>query len=277
MGISIHKTLLATVAAAGMSTAAHAALVVENFDYGPTGGDLNSFGSAGSGWADGWDGHANPNYSPTANLTYDATGYNNADNSASTGAGIRGGSNAADVAWRRLAQPVTDGTVWLSYLIKSNGGRAVFFLNSSTAGSHRDFLDLDSGTFKSTINGLSQNIQEGVATTATHLVLARITMSSTGDDTLDVWLDPDLTGGEAGLGAAHTRTGDLTNAADPNITTPGFQIIGLSFATGSSGVVDAIRIATGADGFAAVTAVPEPASLALIGLGSALMLRRRND
>jgi tripartite-type tricarboxylate transporter receptor subunit TctC len=63
----------------------------------------------------------------------------------------------------------------------------------------------------------------------TALVVGRITVEDAGDDTFDVWMNPDVSGGEAGLGAVtRTRTGAFFSAA--GITT----IAIISYASGAA-------------------------------------------
>jgi len=91
-----------------------------------------------------------------------------------------------------------------------------------------------------------------------------VTLNDIGSDQIELWVNPDLSGGESGLGAATlSDTGNVGAISG----------IAVSFEETDS-ALDQIRISNGDNGFLDVTAIPEPASLALMGLGSLLMLGR---
>jgi len=107
----------------------------------------------------------------------------------------------------------------------------------------------------------------------THLILGQMNVVS-GNDTLNVWVDPDLTAvsGPGGLPAANF-TSTTVNFMDS------VARIGVPFSWGvaaTSPFVDAIWLSDTATAFEDVTGVPEPATLALLGLGGVgLILGRK--
>jgi len=76
----------------------------------------------------------------------------------------------------------------------------------------------------------------------TALVLGRITVDDAANDTLQVWVNPDVSGGIAGLGAP-----DLTRDAN-GIGASGIRYLGnVSYGSTTRGIVDHIRISDGSD------------------------------
>jgi hypothetical protein len=105
----------------------------------------------------------------------------------------------------------------------------------------------------------------------THLLLSRLTIGADGNnDNLDFWVNPNLTGGEVGLGAP------LLSFSGNDAFGTSLTNIGISF-TGPLSQIDAIRISNAADGFAQV--IPEPSTYALFAglsiLAAAVFFRRK--
>lgn len=112
----------------------------------------------------------------------------------------------------------------------------------------------------------------------TALILGQLTIDPVGDETLNIWINPDVSGGIAGLGAVDTSLSEQTASLEGGVTRVGVQ----SYASDSQGgIVDTLILSDDADpnqAFADVTGVliPEPSTLffsALSALG--LLLRRR--
>jgi len=108
-------------------------------------------------------------------------------------------------------------------------------------------------------------------------ILGQLIINSTGDETLSVWINPDVSGGIAGLGIADTSLTENANLLNSGISRVGLQ----SYSSDTQGgIVDALILSDDANAdqaFADVTGVlvPEPSSLALSFLASLALLRRR--
>jgi len=255
----------------------HGVTVVEHFNnYGDMETNVNGLGTAGSGWADGWsDGTTRANYIPDTRLIYNDPNYNNSPNLAGEQHGVAGHDGGAVIASgqrtsRFLSEPMT-GTVWASVLaytpphspVDGVGGPDVL-LWFNYESSQRNFIALrdyptnrlsavariNTGTTAAT---QVETVTPGVFTyDTTHLLLARLDLDFDGFGTgrINLWVDPDLSGGEAGLGAPTVVTPDVANAFDGGITN-----IGVSFAYHGS-LLDSIRVSNDANGFEMVTALP---------------------
>ncbi len=280
----------------------HGQAIVENFnDYGDTRVDLLNLGTAGGGWAGPWQNSFRPDYLPGARLTYNQPGY--AYNSANLAGATHGvasyhdgtGSQSGQVARRAFAEPLT-GTVWISFLAHIDGPAAnnteggapinpdvIFWLNHGQ--SPANFVALRSQVDETKPNGYrvagvsrfagADTFAEGsdFAEGTTHLMLSRLTINADGNnDNLDFWVNPDLTGGEAGLGIP------LLSFSGQNAYGSSLANIGVSL-TGPLSQIDAIRISNDADGFAQV--IPEPSTYALLVgitlLGAAVLIRRKRQ
>lgn len=264
------------VAIAVASSNANAATVVEYFNnYGSNAASLASQGSAGGGWSGGWGGSNAPGYQNGQGLTYSATGYANTGNESGSndGGSLWGGTGGGgDVASRALATGLT-GTVWISALTKQNRG------SDTTAESK---LWIDQGDVDTSYVGLVNreaaiNTGSGdtfgtstFANNTTHLFLLRLVLDGSGsDDSLDFWINPDLSTGVGGLGTADN------SISGSDFFGTSLDGIGVSFRRQNS-MIDAIRISNEANGFDLVTnPVPEPSSVALWLTGALLLIRRR--
>jgi hypothetical protein len=94
-----------------------------------------------------------------------------------------------------------------------------------------------------------------LAVNETHLILGKLTVGS-GNDLIEVWADP------ANLSSLGTPllSGSSYDLGD-SLTMVGFGGINPNFK------LDALRFSDGANAFADVTGVPEPATLALLATG----------
>lgn len=277
----------------GMSALSVRASVIEVFDYGTTEQNLVGLGGSGDGWSGAWTGATtSANYINFANLTYNAAGYNNALNPA-TGSGVArqiDSSDAGTIITRPL-DGVTGGTIWVSTLMRTNGtsssnsNQAILWMRGTEIASPlanvgvgiRGFGE-DTYMRYNNVNAFSNNIDSqgnAISRGAVNLVLTRLTIDydANGFDRAEVWFNPDLTGGIAGLGAAKiVRDG-------ANVLGTGIDRIGVSFQEGTTSSItyaeiDGIRIsnAAGEQGLLDVTAIPEPSTFMMMLIPGVLML-----
>ncbi len=234
-----------------------AAPIVDYFTYPGAQTDLRLLGTAGGGWAAAWYGSGSSNCSdfiPAANLTYNDGYYLAPDNA---GGGVGNGANT-DIAGRNFATPFADTTVWISAIVNSTGNDILLTLDGTGTS---NFVAIRSGVAKLRYGGTdsgSKAVPNGI-----HLLLTRIYVNSTGNDTVDFWVDPNLSAGEAGLGA----TVSTQNNKDPY----GASLTGIGLYVYGTNRLDALRVGAS---LAEVT-TPEPATLALLALGGLVSLRRR--
>jgi MYXO-CTERM domain-containing protein len=290
------SVVLAAVAAAGGSLAfplaAEAAYVADYFNgYGST--QISLSGNAlngGQDWSTSWLGATSPQYVPnsTAGL-YSAPGYSSLGNLNGTTHGAASASASNEIAYRQFA-PMT-GTIWLSVSVRLSAASqsALFWLdktNTGVNGVDRDFLALRPNASVSTaiISYAGTDDNTSTATPmpvgSANLFLARIQMNASGaNDNITFWLNPDLSGGLAGLGETVGNTNGpvyVKTGSDAYGTT--FDGIGISGDSVANIRFDSIRISDEANAFEFVTTgVPEPttAGVAAVGLIAAALRRRR--
>ena len=280
-----HAAAIACAILVGLAVpfSAGAATWIENFDYPAekNGKELKSI--------------ANPPYSnghmyyvSGENLTYSASGYTNDPSNAGTGASggryPNGSTNEVTTS-----QAFTGSTIWLSFL-----------LNLSDAYARTGWMGLDAntpGTNGSGVNVMAQVRDNGMALaeirvvnpqnrlytdpdidiSSTLLMLAKIEIDGNGlDDPVSLWVDPDLSGGESGLGSPTLSKADVDWVSD-SISSIRFST---EYTTGGSPLtdnafIDQMRVSDDADAFTQVTAIPEPATMSLLAFGAVVALVRR--
>ena len=110
------------------------------------------------------------------------------------------------------------------------------------------------------------------------LILGQLLIDPSGNETLSIWVNPDVSGGIPGLGTASTSLSEQAGSLDSGIARVGIQ----SYSSDNQGgVVDAFVVSDATDpnqAFADVSGVlvvPEPSSTLLTLLASLGLLRRR--
>jgi len=184
---------------------------------------------------------------------------------------IKGDYSAARQNYRTLTTALTNNTVWFSFLLHNadaTSGGGLGFNQSSwdpvnpLVRSQGSDLLLNGSTVASTVFTEDQ----------TALVLGKITVQDSGNDTFEIWVDPDLSGGEAGL-PAPTGTDSASDFFDSAGIT---NIANISYLNAK---LDMIYLSDGPDGFADVTGWPplpellayesfEPASVGSFSAGN---------
>jgi hypothetical protein len=217
-------------------------------------------------------------------LSYGGAGYNNDGVNhvgvAGDAGGIQFGSSGRTYRVLDSSTAVTSstvGTLYLSFLFQSGqeyGGTAYQMLdlyNGGTADNQRTFtagLTQNGGNSGSVydfgVNEAYSNL--GVAAdTAVHLFVVGFNLSATAaSDTVTVWLDPTLGAGAPGGGST---------VSGQNIA---FDRLSLSDYSGNSANWGNIRFGTTFDAVT-IPPVPEPSTLALLGLGGLAVLLRRKQ
>ena len=303
--MTMTRTLIATTAALGLAAATapvQADLITEYMNnYGET--DVDVIGlNGGTGWGSAWvresSGANTAKYDAGAQLMYSASGYENTGNESDSNDGNFDRSNNAPEYGRTFAAPTTAPTVWTSGLVRfgrgdgtdsprisldGDAGTTTFGFNDSGAGSGNDNvaqLVLTGATTQTTSTTFALN--------TVHLLLARVELNFSGtSDRVTFWVNPDVSGVDDGSGPegadalpAFTlqATGDLGNT----LTTGGFlfgrntaelDALRISDTLGNGGD-NALNEVLSGEEFVAPP-IPEPASLALLGLGGLLLLPRR--
>jgi hypothetical protein len=227
----------------------------------PSGTGIATFGNPGNGTfvpIAKTPGLTDPNLQTTGNAvaySYDGDTYPNA--------------GFSDSYWRvTLSNTIASNSVtFVSFLVNSNPGGGDLAIFNPYAGTGSD-LPLTIGARNGTYGifdseGTNSATSPLAVNTATHLVVVKIDEVSAGRP-ITMWLDPTSLGGAAPATSYATYNSNWNGA-----------IAGLRIATNLEKTkFDEFRVGTT---FADVTpAVPEPASLAVLGLASvSLLLRRR--
>jgi len=269
-------------ASAALAGPASATLIAyESFSYTGTladGADIaganggtpaGSPGFNGSVWRDGNTGTA-------AEFVYEETGLTYTDGTnnlvTSGGATVDPDTSNPSLYFRNFDTPSgmldTGNKVYFSFLSSSVGdGSRVFGLTTSdTNFGLRVYRINDGGTgrWQLQIGGTLDLADTSTTNNFNGLIVGRITMQD-GADLTEIWINPDISS-EASLGTAD---------ASVTANTPGFnrfRLEGGNFPTDLT--FDELRIATT---FAEAVPIPEPVSLALMGLGGLLILGRRRE
>jgi hypothetical protein len=265
------KQIITLAGVLGLSVIAHGAIIAyEGFDY-AEGSLIGQNG--GTGWASGgWtlqDGNA-------ATVTTPGMQYDGMSNLGGKAQIIADSSNNA-VAMRYLNTSLnsSSGVVWASFTGQKtlDGNRYInfAFFNNDTEG-----FALGHGTWAArnwTLNRSwsdpagNTSVSTGASMLNESFLLMKFTFNEieVNNDLVEVWVNPTLANGEAGLGTSTSLTGNWD-----------FNRIRLAAGGGSSttpsgGIFDEIRLGT-----EFTDVIPEPATLGLVGMiGIGLIAARR--
>ncbi|MBX2850362.1 MAG: PEP-CTERM sorting domain-containing protein [Phycisphaeraceae bacterium] len=225
-------------------------------------GNLVGQGVAGSGWAGGW-----------------INGPGGVGDKTVAGGAVQiVGSNSG--AFRELATPFgTSQTIWISFdfhftppgnagTVNTFGGLSLFV---GTAGSGEKTLLGDA--FKKDVWGISSpgGLFENTSVSvfdAARTAVARITINDGSADVVDLWV------GDNDTDPVDVSGGPLASLDQKNGSTP-YDFAGVDHIRLGSGAASQFDNIILGDTAADVGAVPEPGSLALLGLGGLALIRRR--
>lgn len=244
---------LACVALLAVPTMA-AVVAYEGFNY--TDGEYlvsSSTGGqdGGTGWADAW--------------------YGDDDNHKISGGKVIAGDGYNNRSFRDLADPITQGeSIWfameMGFLASAEDPR--FQVLSTPGDKDSMVLMIDGGGSNYDLRYAGGRFSDEPTNVAgqTDLFVAHFTFGSgTGDDTLELWINPTL-GGAAPSGGDFYASVSLTEGLDIE----GVEVYDVRV---DEWTMDNIQFATD---FADIT--PEPVTMALLGLGGAgLLVRRRRN
>ena len=230
----------------------------------------------GTGWTSptsAWY-NADEKYVPGVSLSVSIPGYDNSGNLSGPGDGAfayAGNLPNPSVSTATRAFSTTATTVWFSALISIDEvwDRAILWIDATetSAGSFgNDFVGVLDGNIQMRVDNFNL-ISAGPPTVGTHLLLAKAEINVNGlNDRLTFWFDPDLSGGEVGLGAP-TYTDDLSDTFGDSINGIGVLLANRDVVDGivvtdsdteveGGELIDAIRVGTTLDDVISAPPVP---------------------
>ncbi len=263
-------TAAAMTLSLGIAGTADATLIAyEGFDY--TAGEQLSGKSGGTGWVaeSTWS----VGNSARAVIQDGGLSYMNLQVS---GNAIYNPTTSTTTASRAFANAPESGSVFFSFLVaggETTFGRLGALLRPSDGSNSPGVIGLsaaqsfDGGSFglrpnQANIGGLNNTNPGGAAVVGTNLVVAQYNYET---NQASYWVNPTSLGGTA---PAATISG--IGFTDPTQLINQF-LFGYSDSNATTAIFDEFRVGTT---YASVTPIPEPGSLALLGLGGLLMLGR---
>ncbi len=271
------------------TTSYGAVLASESFSY-TASSTLQGNGSAGSGWAGSWSGgaYANDMTIVAGGLSYNAGGV--VINGGATAVQVTDlGSSGNSTETRSLAANPT-GDVYVRFLVNlgsstwTNTDNATFQVTGMRSVSSRKTfsqvgIDVNNAPnpdeeFSAlTAPGKSNEVNADLTVGTTYLVVARFYSNAneawgTKYNSIDLWLNPNLAGTTGFLGTCQATS-------DPYLS-PG-QVDGIRLQQFNADNGDLVKFDEYVIGESwGDVVVPEPASIAILGLGGMALLRRRN-
>jgi hypothetical protein len=282
----------AAAVAIGLTTPASdaAILVHESFQIGSgaytDGASLSGQGPAVTNFTGSWDGHSDPNTVSTG-LTYSKGSVE-----IGSGGSVNGLSTFRNNITNSRATTFTDnkaaaGERWFAALIQhgadlTSGDETFVQFTIGSAGPNSLDIGLDENKFTVQGTGISSGTDYQAGTTA--LMVARVQVGLPGDgdeSTVTAWLNPGDLSSEVQLDAtSDARIDTVADLLSFGATDWGTLDVGINW-KGSGGTaagvqrhVDEIIVADSLADMQTVL-IPEPASLALLGMGGLMLLRRR--
>ncbi len=266
-----------------------AVLASESFSY-TASSTLQGNGSAGSGWAGAWGGglYANDMTIVSGGLSYNAGGV--VINGGSTAVQVTDSASSGNSTETRSLASNPTGEVYVRFLLNmgsstwTNTDTATFQVTGMrSATSRKSFSqvgidvnnvpDPDAEFSVMTASGKSNEINYNLDQGTTYLVVARLyadpghSLYAAKYNSIDVWINPNLAGTTGFLGTAVATSDPYLKPGQID----GIQLRQYNADNGDLATFDEYVIGeTWGD-----VVVPEPASIAMLGLGGMALLRRR--
>lgn len=260
------KKLNACLLALSASQVLHAGTVIADFnDLAP--GDLNGktggTGFAASPWINNSAGIAETFIDVVAGDLAAPAGTNYALLQTGTPQGAQNTNGGTSLQTRTLATPLTGDTIWFSFLLNqptaspnvTTGSRGGICFNQATTlhdpGNPR-IMGLGSQLTAWLTGNNDVVVNNAFTAGTTAFVLGRILVSDAGNETLSMWLNPNVNA----LGTPTATHSGANWIGATGITTVSVQ----SYGGSNGGIVDAFRISDDADAYSQVTGstIPDP-------------------
>jgi hypothetical protein len=235
-------------------------------------GDIAGSGGGTGNWTGPWVQQlAGSTLDSTTGLTYGAL--TTVDGAAASTADVGSTNTQYQRTFDKATYFTPGSTVWMSVLLQRDGIKkfGITLSNTTTDYHGAGVHSINFGTdLVAGLQGTAGTTNANTAYTNNELLfaVARITIPSLGNPTVDAWINPSLTTDLSGIavgGGDSTVTrsyGSLVSVDRVNVYSHNDNAIN----------VDEIRVATT---WAEVTPIPEPATLGLLLCGMGAMLRRR--